>query len=197
MYLFASTEIAQFSIEGFATCTPPTAPVVGGGDSFRGQDRSVDPSRLCGSRLTSSTATGTLEQNVIKVLTLIRQVGGRADFATMNSERAMEIRTRLGAKVRYSPGGDATYGFSGFMFDTPMGPISVVDDPDCPTTGSWVGLKASHSLPILGDGLVRFDESDGNWAYKKPSNNQIGVRIRSVCNYKQKAPRNFGYVPIS
>jgi hypothetical protein len=193
-YLFAATEISQLALEGLSLCTPATAPT--SGDSFRGIDRSVDPSRLAGSRLTTAQVTGTLEQNIVKVLTFIRQIGGRSDFATMNSERAMEVRTRLGAKVRYEPGGDATYGFSTFMFDTPQGPVKVLDDPDCPTTATWVGLEASHKLPTL-DAFVRIDESDGNWAIRKPSNNQIAVRIRSVGNYLQTEPRNFGYVPNS
>ncbi|HEX4355658.1 MAG TPA: hypothetical protein VHZ95_22180 [Polyangiales bacterium] len=194
MYLFATTEISELGLEGFSVSTPLVAPT--SGDSFRGQDRSVDPSRLAGSRLTASQANGTLEMNIVKVLTRIRQVGGQADFSTMNSERAMEVRTRLGAKVRFDPGGDATYGFSSFMFDTPLGPIKVVDDPDCPTTAAWVGHSGSHKLPTL-DAFVRIDESDGNWAIRKPSNNQIAVRIRSVGNYCQPKPRNFGVVPIS
>lgn len=194
-YLFFTTEISQFACEGLALLTPATAPVKGV-DSFRGKDRGVDPVRLAGSRLTTAQANGTIEQNMTKLLSFIRIVGGRSDFATMNSERAMEVRVRLGAKVRYEPGGDATYGFSAFMLDTPQGPVKVLDDPDCPTTGFWVGRDGSHELATL-DELVRFDETDGNWAYRKPTNNQIGVRIRSVCNYLQRAPRDFGYCPIA
>lgn len=193
-YLFATTEIGQFGMEGLALCTPATAPTAG--DSFRGQDRSVDPTRLAGARLTTAQATGTIEQNMVKLLSLIRLVGGRSDFTTLNSERAMEVRTRLGAKVRYEAGGDATYGFSTFMLDTPQGPVKVLDDPDCPSTGFWVGRESSMKMPTLGE-FVRIDDADGNWAYKKPSNNQIGVRIRSVCNYLQTQPRDFGYGPIS
>lgn len=193
-YLFATTEIGQFGMEGLALCTPATAPTAG--DSFRGQDRSVDPTRLAGARLTTAQATGTIEQNMVKLLSLIRLVGGRSDFTTLNSERAMEVRTRLGAKVRYEAGGDATYGFNAFMLDTPQGPVKVLDDPDCPSTAFWVGRESSMKMPTLGE-FVRIDDADGNWAYKKPSNNQIGVRIRSVCNYLQTQPRDFGYGPIS
>lgn len=194
-YLFATTEISEFALEGLLLCTPAASPT--SGDSFRGKDRSVDASRLAGSRLTSAQATGPLEQNIVKLATFIRAVGGRFDFTTLNSERAMEVRTRLGAKVRYEGGGgDATYGFNTFMFDTPQGPIKVLDDPDCPTTAAWVGRESSHKLPTL-NAFVRIDESDGNWAYKKPSNDQIAVRIRSVCNYVQTSPRDFGYVPIA
>lgn len=191
-FLFVSTEIGQLALEGLSLCTPLTAPTAG--DSFRGLDRSSDVQRLAGSRLTTSTATGTLEQNLIKLIAKIRIVGGRCNFAAMNSDKAQEVRTRLGAKVRYEQGGDATYGFNTFMFDAPGGPIKVVDDPDCPSTASWVGNSASHKLPTL-DALVRIDESDGNWAYKKPSNDQIGVRIRSVAQYIQEEPRNFGVTP--
>lgn len=193
-FLFATTEIGQFAMEGLSLLTPAVAPV--GGDSFRGIDRSVDPVRLAGSRLSAAQATGPLEQNIVKLLTYVRFAGGQSDFATMHSERAMEVRTRLGAKVRYEPGGDATYGFNTFMFDTPSGPVKVLDDPDCPTTGAWVGQESAHEIATL-DEFVRFDETDGNWAYKKPSNNQIGVRIRSVANYLQRKPRNFGYTPIT
>lgn len=193
-YLFLSTEIGQLALEGLGLSTPLTGPTAG--DSFRGMDRSVDTARLAGSRLTTSTATGTIEQNAIKLIAKIRIVGGKCNFAAMNSDRAQEVRTRLGAKVRYEGGGgDATYGFNTFMFDAPGGPIKVIDDPDCPSTAFWVGNSGSHELPTL-DALVRIDESDGNWAYKKPSNDQIGVRIRSVAQYLQREPRNFGVSPI-
>jgi hypothetical protein len=167
-----------------------------GSDSFRGIDRGIDAVRLAGSRLTSAQATGTIEANVIKLIAKIRLVNGKSNFAAMNSDHAAEVRTRLGAKVRYEGGGgDATYGFSTFMFDTPGGPVTVYDDPDCPATGAWVGNSSSHELATL-DSLVRIDESDGNWAYKKPSNDQIGVRIRSVGQYLQRRPVDFGYLPI-
>lgn len=193
-YLFASTEIAQLGLEGLALCTPATAPT--SGDAFRGKDRSVDPSRLAGSRLTTAQATGTIEGNIVKLLSFIRVIGGRSDFVTLNSERAAEVRNRLGAKVRYEAGGDATYGFNTFIIDMPQGPVKVLDDPDCPSTGFWVGKDGSHEVGTMDD-FVRFDETDGNWAYRKPTNNQIGVRIRSVAQYIQRAPRNFGYGPIS
>lgn len=193
-YLFAVTEIGQFGMEGLGLLTPATSPTAG--DSFRSQDRSKDPVRLAGSRLTTAAANGTIEQNMVKLLSFIRIVGGRSDFTTLNSERAMEVRTRLGAKVRYEAGGDATYGFSAFMLDTPQGPVKVLDDPDCPSTGFWVGRESSHEIATL-DAFVRFDETDGNWAYKKPNNNQIGVRVRSVANYLQRQPRDFGYAPIT
>lgn len=193
-YLFATTEIGQFGMEGLGLSTPVTSPTAG--DNFRGVDRSADPARLAGSRLTAQTATGTIEQNAAKLLSYIRLVGGRSDFMTMQSERAMEVRTRLGAKVRYEPGGDATYGFNSFMIDTPQGPAKVLDDPDCPSTGFWVGRESSQEISTLKE-FVRFDETDGNWAYKRPSNNQIGVRIRSVGNYRQTQPRDFGYCPIT
>lgn len=193
-YLFVTTEINELALEGFGLSTPLVAPV--SGDSFRGLDRSSDVARLAGSRLTSSTATGTIEQNVVKLLAKIRIVGGKANTAWMNSDRAQEVRTRLGAKVRYKDGGDATYGFNTFMFDAPGGVVTVVDDPDCPSTAFWVGNSGSHELPTL-DALVRIDETDGNWAYKKPSNDQIGVRVRSVAQYLQREPRNFGVCPIT
>jgi len=191
-FLFVSTELSQLALEGMGLSTPLIAPVAG--DSFRGLDRSADVSRLAGSRLTAAQATGTLEQNLIKLIAKIRIVGGKCNYAVMNSDRAQEVRTRLGAKVRYKDGGDATYGFNTFMFDAPGGPITVVDDPDCTSTAAWVGNTASQQLPTL-DALVRIDESDGNWAYKKPSNDQIGVRIRSVAQYLQREPRNFGVTP--
>lgn len=193
-YLFLSTEISEFAIEGLQLTVPAVAPTAG--DSFRGKDRSVDPVRLAGSRLTAAQATGPVEQNLMKLIAKIRNVSGKVDFATINSIRAYEMRTRVGAKVYFEPGGQATYGFSGFVLDTPYGQVKVLDDPDCPTTGTWVGLEASHRLSTMGE-FVRIDDADGNWAYKKPSNNQIGVRIRSVAQYIPKAPRNFGYCPIS
>lgn len=190
-YLFASPEIGS-NIEGFETCTPLIAPV--GGDSFRGIDRSINPALLAGSRINDTSTM--IEENAGKVAVKIRQNGGRADTLVLNPQRYWEMVRRLGAKILYSGGGGtADYGFEKVMINSPAGTLSVVSDPDCQVTRGRVFLNTAHKIRTLQD-FVHIANEDGQYNLRLATEDALETRVRSMSNYQQTEPRDFGVFSI-
>ena len=192
--LFAQPEQGTGNIEGMELCTPLTAPTVGGGDSFRGVDRSAYPGLLCGSRIADTNTM--IEENAGKVAVKIRQLGGRADTLVLNPQRYFEMIRRLGAKIAYMDGGgDAAYGFEGATISSPAGILKVISDPDCPTTRGRVFLNSSHRFRTLEE-LVHIANEDGLYNLRLATDDALETRVRSLSNYQQHEPRNHGVFQI-
>lgn len=189
-FLFASPEIGS-NLEGFDLCTPLTAPVPG--DSFRGVDRSINASLLAGSRIND---TGTMiEENAGKIAVKIRQAGGRSDRLILNPQRYWEMVRRLGAKIMYEGGGgNADYGFETVKINSPAGILTVISDPDCPVSRGRVANQASHKMRTLKE-FVHIADEDGNYNLRT-TDDAIETRVRSMSNYQQTEPRNFGVFAI-
>lgn len=191
-YCFASPEIGS-NIEGFETCTPLTAPVVGS-DSFRGVDRSIAASLLAGSRINDTNTM--IEENAGKIAVKIRQNGGRADTLVLNPQRYWEMVRRLGAKIMYAGGGgSADYGFEKVMINSPAGVLSVISDADCPVTRGRVFLNSSHKIRTLEE-FVHVANEDGQYNLRQPSDDGIETRVRSMSNYQQIRPVDHGVFAI-
>ena len=190
-YLFASPEVGG-NIEGFEYCTPLTTP--GGSDSFRGVNRSAQPSLLAGSRIADTSTY--IEENAGKIAVKIRQNGGRADTLVLNPQRYWEMVRRLGAKIMYAGGGgSADYGFEKVMINSPAGVLNVVSDADCPVSRGRVFLNASHKIRTLKD-FVHIANEDGNYNLRLATEDTIETRVRSMSNYQQTEPRNHGVFSI-
>lgn len=189
-YLFANPELGS-NIEGFAQCTPLAAPTA---TLFRNVDRTVFPSLLAGSRINDTNTM--VEENAGKVAVKIRQNGGRADTLVLNPQRAWEMFRRLGAKVVYQGGGGTVeYGFEKAIVSSPAGDLQVISDPDCPVTVGRVHLNASHKLRTLQE-FVHIANEDGMYNLRMPSDDALETRVRSMSNYQQTEPRNFGVFAI-
>lgn len=189
-YLFANPEMGS-NIEGFELCTPLTMP---GSDSFRTVNRNVYPSLLAGARINDTNTM--LEENAGKVAVKIRQNGGRADTLVLNPQRAWEMFRRLGAKVMYQGGGGTVeYGFEKAIISSPAGDLTVISDPDCPTTRGRVFLNSSHRLKTLQE-FVHIANEDGNYNLRMPTDDALETRVRSMSNYYQLEPRNHGVFAI-
>jgi hypothetical protein len=189
-YLFAAPEMGS-NIEGFELCTPLTTPSA---TTFRGVDRSVNPSLLAGSRI-NDTAT-LIEENAGKIAVKIRQNGGRADTLVLNPQRYWEMVRRLGAKIMYAGGGgSADYGFEKVLINSPAGVLSVVSDADCPTNRGRVFLNAAHKIRTLQE-FVHIANEDGQYNLRVYNEDSIETRVRSMSNYQQTEPRNHGVFAI-
>lgn len=197
MWVFSAPEIGQLTLEGLAVSTPLSAPSVS--DSFRGVNRSLDAFRLAGARL-PSTSKQPVEQGMLKLAARMSGIGADGDFAVCSPNRGAEWALRSMAKLVYMPGEDnAAYGFMGFRVMSQLGPLEVVIDPDCPDNSGWIGYMPSHEISTV-DEMVRFSSVAGYedvYFYPKPANSQIAVRMRSVAQYRQIKPRDFGALTIS
>lgn len=190
-YLYADPEVGN-NLEGFELCTPLITP--GAGDSFRTKNRSVMPSLLAGARLNDPGSN--VEENAGRIAVKIQQNGGKCDTLTLNPQRSWEMMRRLGTKVVYQGGGGtAKYGFESAMISTPAGDLQLISDPDCPMNRGRVSHKASHLIRTL-DEFVHIGNEDGNYELRMATDDALESRVRSLSQYQQKKPRNFGVFAI-
>lgn len=186
-YLYRAGDPAT-CVEGLSVLTPLTAPTAG--DSFRGQDRSVDPARLSGSRL-DDTATN-IEENAGRTAVKISQRGKKASAYYLNPTNFWTVARRLNAKVEYSSGGtSADYGFEYMLIHTPAGTMRTYSDADCPTNRAYLLNPENHYIRHLRE-LPHIVQEDGRPNLRQASDDGIEVRVRSFSNYIQTIPASFG-----
>lgn len=164
------------------------------GTAFYTAVRSVDSSRLAGSR---TTATG------LPVSQAIRQLGavmgreeGKPDtyfcsWTTMNdlmTERDIKlVHTRVEAQ-----GMDATVGFDAVRVIGVRGPIDVVADRSC-NDGHGYLVKLSDGLCIHSqDTPVKIDDADGSMMIRESTDFTYDIRGAAFLNYSWAKPVNLG-----
>lgn len=188
-YLFAAGD-PGLCMEGMELATPLTAPTPGGGDSFRGVDRSAFPSLLCGARVSDQTSR--IEENAGLTAIKIAQNGGRANSVALNPVNFYQVARRMNAKVEYDDGGgEATYGFERILIATAAGTLKAYSDPDCPTNRGRVFNSESHYIRTLLE-LTHIIMDDGQPSLRSTNADSIEGRARSMCNYIQTDTRNHG-----
>ncbi|HKP06416.1 MAG TPA: hypothetical protein VJU58_04110 [Microbacterium sp.] len=169
-------------IEGLETCTPISAPL--NGDLFRTKDRSVDPSRLAGSRV--SDLTNVIEENAGLVAVKLNQRGRRAREYYLNPVNFYQVVKRQGAKVEYQGGGGtADIFFETFSLHTTVGTLKVFSDPDCPVDRGRVVNPDDQYLRILRD-YPHIIMDDGLRSLRQTADDGIEVRARAMGNLIQK-----------
>jgi hypothetical protein len=189
-YLYAAPEVLN-NLQGFEICTPLVTPSA---TAFRGVDRTAMPSLLAGSRIDDTNSL--VEENAGKIAVKIRNNGGTADTLVLNPQRYWEMCRRIGAKIIYQGGGgDAKYGFEGVTITSPAGNLNVISDPDCPTNRGRVFNNAAHKIRTLGE-FVHIGNEDGNYELRIYNEDSLESRVRSLANYQQTKPRDFGVFSI-
>ncbi len=194
-YLFRDGD-PGFCMEGLAVCTPLSAPVRGT-DSFRGEDRGVNPNRLAGSRLddTSLDAEVALGKLAIKISKIGKS--RNVDQAFLNPTQFFNAAQRLNAKVEYTDGGGtADYGFQYLMIHTSAGSFKVYSDPDCPMNRGRVSRSGSQYVKHL-DGLPHIIDLDGNPMLRQNEENGVEGRIEAFCNLIQDDPAAQGVCSLA
>jgi hypothetical protein len=174
-------------MEGLEVCTPLSAPVRGT-DSFRGEDRGVNPTRLAGSRLddTSLNPEVALGRLAIKISKIGKS--HNIDEAYLNPTQFFNAAQRLNAKVEYTDGGGtANYGFQYIMIHTAAGSFKVYSDPDCPLNRGRVSREGSQYVHHL-KGLPHVIDLDGNPMLRQNDENGVEGRVESFCNLIQDDP---------
>lgn len=165
-------------MEGLSSLFPLTTP--SSGESFRGIDRSTNPSRLAGVRI-NDTETA-IEENAGLVAVKISQLGKKADSLWLNPVNFWTVVKRLNAKVEYQEGGgSATYAFETFKIATPAGTLTAYSDPDCPTNRGYVlNLKTLYLKHLRG--LPHIIMDDGIKSLRQTSADGIEARVRGWVN---------------
>lgn len=183
-------------MEGMEVCTPLSAPVRGT-DSFRGEDRGANPSRLAGSRLddtalNSEVALGRLAIKISKV-----GKSHNIDQGYLNPTHFFNAAQRLNAKVEYTDGGGtANYGFQYIMIHTSAGSFKVYSDPDCPMNRGRVSREGSQYIKHL-KGIPHVIDLDGNPMLRQNDENGVEGRIEAFPNLIQDDPSAQGVCSLA
>ena len=158
-YLFPEGDF-KVAFKGFDGWIPATAPVVGGGDSWLGQDRSEDPVRLAGVRFNASStpsASGlSIVQKCIRGVARLKREGGAApDVIVMNDDRCAELAIELeGSKQRHDTGriesAHAGIGFDVIKLFGGGKAVSILADHNTPDHVAWMLRKDTWKLCSLG-----------------------------------------------
>jgi len=179
-------ESANSCIAGLAGWIPLTAP---GSTPWFSVDRSVDPTRLGGVRVTqySGAPIATVLTNLASKIALN---GGSPDVAVMNPADWVRLDNELDTKGRYdkaTSADDAAIGFDAITVMGPKGKIKVISDLNCPqgivymlTLNTW----KLHSLK----GASRILDLDSNQLLRAATSDSYQIRIGGYRNVGCVAP---------
>lgn len=145
-----SATTSYLKVSGLKAWVPFTKPVVGGGDSFWGVDRSADPTRLSGVSYDGSAQS--IEEALIDASALVAREGGQPDMCFVSFASYSALEKSLGAKVQYVDvkHDEADIAFAGIRVHAPYGPITVVPDRSCPAQTAFLLQMDTWKLRSLG-----------------------------------------------
>jgi hypothetical protein len=177
-YLFVDGDYGV-KMKGLAAWLPRVAPTVGGGDSFFGVDRSVDPVRLAGVRYNGTGMP--IEEVLSGVAARLFREGASPSHTLLPLDKYTELQNALGSKVQYvnvTSKDVAGIGFTGIKINTPKAVITVLPSAFLPSdTGFMLSLDTwklnslgEHIRPLMLDGqkMLRSasaDSYEGRFGY--------------------------------
>lgn len=173
-------------VAGLQAWLPQTAP--SSGESFFGLDRSVDPTRLAGQRL---SAVGVpLEESLVEGSVLIGREGGKATHAFMSYKGWSQLQKALGTKVMYdmvSSSSRADIAFKSIVLNGPDGEIRVIADQNCPGDTIFLLQLDSWKLASIGPVISTIDD-DGQDILRVYNADQVESRNGFYGNLFCQAP---------
>jgi len=198
MSLFREGETGNVLMEGMASIIPLVAPAPL--ESFRGKDRSVQPTLLAGCRLAADGSTP--EELALRLAAAIFDAGGDSDELIMSPLNAQALCNRGSAKITYPEGGGTmTIGFTGAVLQSPAGQLRLLSDPDCPQNRGYVRKKSTWQIEYGGPSLIHSTYDDakftGKYWFPKDGSDTIEGRSRVICNLKCTEPRSNGVFEIA
>lgn len=189
---FEATRSLPTGIPGWVPKTDPTT-----GDNFFGLDRSVDPTRLAGLRITAFSG-GPIEETLIQASARVKREGGKPDMVAMNPLDIANLVMALGSKVVYQRSGSLDN--PEFGFDVPQlmgagGPMKIVPEIGVETGDAWMLTTSVWSFETAGGGPRILDE-DGNTMRADATTDSYIARIGYYGNYCCEAPAWNAYVKL-
>lgn len=193
-YLFGIGDFGT-SLSGVLAWIPPTAP---GATSFFGVDRTQDLARLSGTR---TGATGPIEDQIGHALTLLHENGGKCDTLWMHTRRGWELQQSIHGKTVYGAGGvqvaarnmdgkaSTKIFLTGFVFQGPKGPVTVLTDPGFPYAYAWGCRREDWELFSMGP-APHFDLGNGGKFFIETSAPAKQFRMEAFWQLGCKKPVN-------
>lgn len=144
-------------LKGVLGWLPTTAP--GGSDSFFGQNRSKDPTKLAGVRITGNSAP--YEETMMKAMSRVNRMGGKPDSVYVNPTDWLGIEQSQQGRVVYNrvtSFDDPEIGFKSITVTGPKGAVEVVSDTYCPSGKAFMVQSDTWSLNSMGSVPKTIDE---------------------------------------
>lgn len=189
-YIFPDGDFG-LGVKGFDAWIPATAPTAG--DSFFALDRSVDPTRLAGSRVTGTGMSP--EEALQKSAQVSIRNGGRVNTCFMNDLDFLNLDLSLGSRRQYvDVKTDVGVGFTGIKVATGVGTIECFADYNAKQGVAYaVDLK---QWLLKGPGQFPFIEArDGGKLLREDSADAFEGRI--IAYYQMQAKKVAGSVRLA
>ena len=158
-------------ISGLADWLPSSAPT--SGDSFFGQDRSSDPTRLAGQRV---SASATKEESLIAGLGRAAREGGAPDTIFVSFTDFIALEKELESTVQREVDPNTGSGFRSMEMYAPYGVAKIIPDKDCPTGIAYALQMDTWQLCTIGEPVSIIDV-DGNRMLRQSSDDGVEVRV--------------------
>jgi hypothetical protein len=146
--LVGSNNFLNNVVKGLGAWLPQTAPSTG--DSFFGQDRSLDTTRLAGVRTDGRNLA--IDEALVNAARDVGREGGAPDYGFMDFLNWGNLVKILGAQVRYLDPKDSPkpgIGFQAVLLNGPKGVIKIVPDRNCAPDRSFLLTMKTWTLRSL------------------------------------------------
>lgn len=190
----------MLKLAGFGAWIPATAP--GGSDSFFGQNRSVNPTRLAGCRFNGSNET--IEEALIDAAALVaqnRSTAGYPDYAFMNFTSYAALIKTLGSRVQYVDvkHDEIDISFEGVQVITAYGKVTVLPDRNCPAQTCFLIAMKTWKLRTLGRApkILIYGSYDTNQGLRVGTADAVEIRIGYYGNLTCNGPVANCYVSLA
>lgn len=181
----------MLKIAGFGAWIPAVAP--GGSDSFFGQNRSSQPSRMAGQRFNGSQET--IEEALIDAAALVareRSAAGYPDYAFMNFTSYAALIKTLGSRVQYVDvkHDEIDISFEGIQVITAYGKVTVLPDRNCPAQVCFLIAMKTWKLRTLGRApkILIYGSYDSNQGLRVGTADAVEIRIGYYGNLTCNGP---------
>lgn len=174
-------------VRGLSAWLPFAKPIVGGGDSFFGVDRSADATRLSGVSYDGSAQN--IEEALIDASSLLAQEGGKPNVCITNFRSYSALEKSLGAKVQYTDlKGPANIAFRGIMINGANTMIKVFPDRSCTGLQAWLLQMDTWCLESLGEAPMILKYGDGLEMLRVSDADAGEVRVGYYAQLRTNAP---------
>ncbi len=144
--------------------------------AFFGVDRTQDPTRLGGVRVTSSGKP--MDEAFIDAARRAGREGANPDYGFVGFSRYASLEKTLGSRVIYQDIEIAKVAFRGIQISGPQGPITILPDRDCPENKGYLLSMDTWALYSLKE-PAQILELDGNKMLRESSADAYEVRCAS------------------
>lgn len=181
----------MLKLAGFGAWIPSVAP--SGSDSFFGQNRSANVTRLAGNRFNG--ANETIEEALIDAAALVaqnRSSAGYPDYAFMNFTSYAALIKTLGSRVQYVDvkHDEIDISFEGIQVITAYGRITVLPDRNCPAQTAYLICMKTWKLRTLGRApkILIYGSYDSNQGLRVGTADAVEIRIGYYGNLTCNGP---------